>query len=414
MTDSAILRFNRNLLFELETDGTPEGSIVTAPFSETIPSGGPILTFESEVETIIPLIVDINLVQEGTGDPSPSNVRPISGYTDVNVNVCGVNVWDEEWEATSSFVRSKNYIPVRPNTQYYWNFSVQPENGFRFYDSNKTQIGGVVYSFSSTNNVITTPNDCYFINFNLGGAYGTTYNYDGGINYPATDHEYHAYQGTSYPISLGQTVYGGTLDVVSGKLTITHTIINLGSLTWTTGTDSIGQYFKVNYSPSNMAHPTSSGVNANAVCERYAISNSSNVFDGSLAIGWSAVPTGLVAIYCRDTTCETLSAFLTTIANTKLAYELNTSTEVTLTPTEVKSLIGLNNIWSNSGDVYTAILTENVKYKITGGVEDVQRFNKIWESLLLYRNEGLADKYRNLSGEGYKIIPHDPAVLKEE
>jgi hypothetical protein len=60
-----------------------------------------------------------------------SNICPISGFTEANVSVSGVNVWDEEWEvgaisnsngenyALAERVRSKNYISVKPNTPYY-------------------------------------------------------------------------------------------------------------------------------------------------------------------------------------------------------------------------------------------------------------------------------------------------------
>ena len=44
------------------------------------------------------LVLGIEPVQSGTGNPSPDNVRPISGWTGLNVYRMGVNVWDEEWE----------------------------------------------------------------------------------------------------------------------------------------------------------------------------------------------------------------------------------------------------------------------------------------------------------------------------
>jgi hypothetical protein len=55
----------------------------------------------------------------------------------------------------------------------------------------------------------------------LSDAYGATYNNDIGINYPSTDTDYHAYNGDTYTTDLGRTVYGGTLDVVSGELNVT-------------------------------------------------------------------------------------------------------------------------------------------------------------------------------------------------
>ena len=64
----------------------------------------------------------------------------------------------------------------------------------------------------------TTPADCAFITFYCAATYGTTYNNDLSINYPATDTTYHAYNGSTVTIAFGQTVYGGVLDVTRGKL----------------------------------------------------------------------------------------------------------------------------------------------------------------------------------------------------
>lgn len=51
---------------------------------------GPVATFETDVAGMIKsLAVDINPVQSGTGDPSPDNVRPITGWTGAKVNVNG-------------------------------------------------------------------------------------------------------------------------------------------------------------------------------------------------------------------------------------------------------------------------------------------------------------------------------------
>ena len=35
-------------------------------------------------------------VQSGTGDPSPTNIRPIVGWTGLSVFRTGINIWDEE------------------------------------------------------------------------------------------------------------------------------------------------------------------------------------------------------------------------------------------------------------------------------------------------------------------------------
>ena len=150
----------------------------------------------------------------------------LTGYTKVNLTRCGVNLWDEVWEATTTRINSKNLIPVKPNTTYGWKSPVQPSNGLRFYAQDGTTLLSTVYSVDNFNNgfgTFITPNDCYYVWFALSGSYGTTYNHDVSINYPSTRHTtYHAYTGNAYAIALGDTYYGGTLDVTTGVLTVEY------------------------------------------------------------------------------------------------------------------------------------------------------------------------------------------------
>ena len=63
-------------------------------------ASGDIITITDGVENT-PLksaIVNIEPVQSGSDDPSPTNIRPISGWTGCNVTRSGFNQWDEEWE----------------------------------------------------------------------------------------------------------------------------------------------------------------------------------------------------------------------------------------------------------------------------------------------------------------------------
>lgn len=162
-------------------------------------------------------------------------------------------------------------------------------------------------------------------------------------------------------IDLDGTIYSGTLDVLTGVLTVTKAFIKLGSLSWTTGSDSVGQYFKSN-TPVDLKYPTQAGLAANALCERYPVSASNNVYNASLAIGWSAVSPNNVPIYVRDFSCENLTAFQTAIADTKLVYELKTTTTVQLTPAQLATLAGENYVWCDTGDIsltYKAVEPNN-------------------------------------------------------
>lgn len=57
------------------------------------------------------LLVDIDPVQSGSGDPSPTNIRPISGWSAVNVAVVGKNLW----HPVSNYPATGNHITYSLN-----------------------------------------------------------------------------------------------------------------------------------------------------------------------------------------------------------------------------------------------------------------------------------------------------------
>ena len=247
------------------------------------------------------VIVNITPKQSGSGTPSPENVRPISGWDEVGVSVNGINQWDEEWTngrwagnngvlnpAFTTYVACKNKIPIKPSTTYYFCIDENPSvsREIVWYDINGNWISDATTFYY--NNTFTSPNNAHYMTFNLGGAYGTTYNHDISINYPSTDHDYHAYTGTNTPVNLGRTVYGGTLDVVSGVLT--------------------AYPFYPSYNGETL--------NGRWICDR--------------------------AVYAEGTTPPTGS---------QVALISGTGTTYQLTPTEISTLLGENNVWADSGDV---------------------------------------------------------------
>lgn len=103
----------------------------------------------------------------------------------------GFNKWDEQWELgtlnrdtgamvdDSNRIRSKNFIPVFPNTTYFFKNPTGTARYICYYNSNKTFISSIE---NSSNTVFTTPDGCAFIKFALNTAYGTSYNNDVCIN----------------------------------------------------------------------------------------------------------------------------------------------------------------------------------------------------------------------------------------
>ena len=83
-----------------------------------------------------------------------------------------------------------------------------------YYDKDKTYVG----HSTNDNGLFTIPANVYYIRIRSITGYGETYNNDISINYPATDTTYHAYNGTPYLVSFGQTVYGGVYDANARKV----------------------------------------------------------------------------------------------------------------------------------------------------------------------------------------------------
>ena len=336
------------------------GSVETKADAIVKTALGEIASFTDGGDDLPMKSLKVNIVpkQSGSGDPSPSNVRPISGYEGVNVYRMGINITDEEWElgninangypfADSERMRTKNFNPCSPSTQYYVLFPMVGNDAILFYyDINKAFISSSGWIYKG---VVTTPPNARFVKMVLGRTYGTTYNNDISINYPSTDTEYHAYQGNTYPISLGQTVYGGTLEVMSGKLTITHEIQNLKNR---------NPNYTVEYTINNKRGVgfnyalAKTSTRANGWCDHSTVTSETN--PNLPQYMWFGVNSKYIFwVGILDVLNMTLEEFKTwqSSHDVYVVDELATPIEVTLTPTQVKTLLGNNNIWSDSGSV---------------------------------------------------------------
>lgn len=130
----------------------------------------------------------------------------------------GFNQWDEEWELgiidfqtgeeveSANRIRSKNFIPVLPNTTYYFNapFSAVEESAnywrYCWYDKDKNYISG---DSTKIIGLKTTPANAYYLKFNASVNYGTTYKHDICINLSWSGYrngEYEPYEMNTYAL----------------------------------------------------------------------------------------------------------------------------------------------------------------------------------------------------------------------
>ena len=251
--------------------------------------------------------VNIVPVQSGSGTPSPSNIRPISGWTEANITVAGKNLYDETQTlikgrytsdgsiagTSSELNKHTGLIKIQGGKTYtYYNaipYTVQIYGVW--FDADKQYISTFALPKSPTTaSTATAPNNACYVALSIYNETNQKVQFEVGV----TATEYEAYNDTTYNIEFEDsgsplTVYGGTLDVKNGVLTVT---------------------------------------------------------DGYIA---SYNGETLPSTWISDR--DVYSAGTTPTTGAEVVYKLATPTEVSLTPTEITTLYGNNNIWADSGDM---------------------------------------------------------------
>lgn len=292
-----------------------------------------------------------------------ANICPISGFTEANITRCGVNLvkFTEASYTNSGItcnVHADNSVEVLNTSTATISFMLLEgsikagsyilsgcEGGnlgtyaFRIRDKNNTS--NYVYSENGDSPVITFAQDTE-IQLQL-FVYGTTTvnkTFNIMLRKSTSASEFHAYNGQTYAIAFGQTVYGGVLDVTRGKLHVTRGIVDLGDLSYaynsssntfvSTGLNSVAKF------------PGSASVVANIICDSF-ISKSLSALnydnENGVALGGSS---GLSVKYLGYTDAST---FPSVVSGMKLVYELATPFDIDLTPKQIEALLGINNVW---------------------------------------------------------------------
>ena len=330
---------------------------------------GPVATFETDVAGKIKnLVVDINPVQSGTGDPSPDNIRPITGWAGAKVTKCGKNVYNISRINMMSY---RGVMIERVEDKLHVYGTATESVGFAF-DNFHLMPGSYIYS-STTENLrmvllkgytqisgtiptaftVSSVSDIY--RFRLQIVSGTTYDFyisKVQIELGSTATAYEPYVGSTYDItfpSAAGTVYGGKLDVVKGELVVDRAIVDMGTLSY--GLTGANRFYNTSLIPGFERATTSEGRADGLVCSIYKPSSNLSFSDAQDNCSWlRGMYSSVFDFVIKDEAYININDFKTAMSGVQLVYGLHTPITYQLTPQEVSTIIGTNTIYADTGD----------------------------------------------------------------
>jgi hypothetical protein len=299
------------------------------------------------------------------------NLCPISGHTGAEIEQTGKNLlklaesemiksgWNRAFPIT---VKAGTYIISCQNK-----FGVGSTYGAKvvFVDESDTSIKDISNSYNLGNSefvgVATTitaeeARRIKRIRFDL-RAGNATYNdiVRGNIQLElgSTASDYEPYTGNQISVDWEDeagTVYGGTLDLVSGLLTVDRAIVDLGTLAWSYS----GTLF-MTLAISGIESPPDANTAPDCICEayktvKYSVLGASDfsytiIYKGSSNVG---------RLWLKDSRFTDVESFKSFVTGKHICYKLANPIIYTLTESEISSifetLYGTNNIWSSTGD----------------------------------------------------------------
>ena len=323
-----------------------------------------------------------------------SNECPISGWDSVEVEADGANLFDINGEttliydnvaiqnnkivissigsgATSRVYFAKTYKPgtytfsakMSGQLEQVGIFSPQSFAGGTY----NAYYGGYFAALTNGYRTITMSEPFTIGVIGQGVTTGQGEIYDIQLEPGSAASDYHPYAGDRYTIQLGDTVYGGTLDVTAGTLTVDRVkyVIDGVSSKFNAMSDSGSYKFfsKTNFLTGGK-NTTATNIPQTLWC---------NLFNPKAvgALGNTYIAGGYFRV-CADPSFQTVDEFNAWIADNggiEYVYELATPlAEITLDPVSISTIPGqTNNVWADAGDVdvtYAADLKAYIDSKI--------------------------------------------------
>ena len=438
-----------------------EGLAQKAPIIINSKSGNPIVINDGVPGLkLYDMKVSFSPKQAGSGDPSPSNIRPITGWDGVNIHRSGKNLLDvndekklafnssySNWSSENGIVTitgnaTGGYIMLcTPNTQYAYSFDTTYRGGdlairvyeFAEYPTLLTN-GSLIYNENTTTSrppvTFTTSATGKWLVVGFYGHHGsgneiTISNMQVELGSTATAYE--PYSGTIIPISWqteAGTVYCGTLDAMTGVLTVTHKRVKVSDFTWTYNTNGVMRM--ASNTPSDMLR------DGLVISDNYKTvpkvgnwSSFQTVDDYSIT---QYAPSDNLCIVIKDSRYTVPATFVSEQGNVEIVYELAEPYVVQLDPVQIALLAGTNIVWTDADTAEIAYPVDTKKYvdavaNIPYATQDVYGLVKVCTDATVARSYGVVMEqgllrtspagYANLQAGTASRMPITPARQHE-
>lgn len=370
-----------------------------------MPTPAPILTFNTDVKAPLKECkVYFAPVQEGSGDPSPTNVRPITGWTGIRAGTRTSNILNllaEQAQSTPissadttkrSFVPGSCVIGISSNNYYRANYAnyveaiALTENSLSFTSGDASGYGigyvldgvkpgdSVKFSYGETENLNiyitayeadgtfigyqtvdnaarTVPEGASTVLLVMASAKSNKLCYvtNPKLELRTTDTPYEPYRGQTVAVDWtteAGTVYGGYVDLVKGELVAEYGIFES---TWGEMGDANirGNYERRSKKISSLGFIGASAGNLNNRPDRRFCNIAPWRWDYNQDSLHYYFDNGYVFLFLPTNTESNVQVQVVGYLATPITYQL--------TPTQLKTLRGANNIWSNvNGNIEAA------------------------------------------------------------
>ena len=337
------------------------GAMAGGKLVEDTATGNPLTFITDKAKPLKSLLIPFSPRQEGSGDPSPQNVRSILPWDGLKVWQAGKNLANMQYGnkvpsvSTGQMVDSNGwstpFIPIDTSTSYYLSRNSITGNIYvLFYDSDYNFIRSVSTAENAKVNNLNGFSSCSYIKLRNDSASTATMNIQ--LEEGQTATAYEAPNITETDISFPSPVYGGTLDVVSGVLTVDKAYALLNDVDkWTQLT--AGQTVDFSYE-QDFERKLYDGSLTGLTCSAFIAVANQNVaycrWRGATSLKFGIKNGNSMA---TPLTLEDVKQ-MATDGEIAICYDIEPQT-VQLTAEQITAIKGQNTLWSDANGSMTAV-----------------------------------------------------------